>query len=297
MAEEPRSRPRSRWHSRLALVVLCGALFLVGLAPTGIPRISFTWFRPVEGFSEDDIRLFAEIKALGGEARFVDRKPRFLGYDRGRDSLSVGFHGRPISDERLVLFIRRYGDRIVDLDLSNTGLTDEHLRHLAGLKQLRQLRIGHFDTRDTSRKRVPRNSVTDRGLAHLKGLTSLGGLDISGLPVTDGGLEAIDDLPNLGALYLDRTLVRGPALSRLKSLPGIAVLYCDGSALTDEGLEHLKGANNLQLLSLVGVPLSGRGLAALKTLPKLNQLNVKKCGLGFEDLDDFRAARPTVKLE
>jgi hypothetical protein len=75
------------------------------------------------------------------------------------------------------------------------------------------------------------------------------------------------------------------------------VLYLDGSAATDEGLRHIRGANNLQVLSLSGVPLTGRGMAPLKSLPKLNRLGVKGCGVSFEDLEDFQVACPAVKLE
>src|SRR5262249_41754419 len=115
--------------------------------------------------------------------------------------------------------------------------------------------------------------------------------------VTDSGLDAIKDLPSLGGLYLNRTRVSGPGLGRLKSLPGLAVLYLDESDVTDAGLVHVVGAANHQFLSIVNVPLSGRGLTPLKALPRLDQLDVKGCGLDIEDLDAFLAARPSVKLE
>jgi hypothetical protein len=55
--------------------------------------------------------------------------------------------------------------------------------------------------------------------------------------------------------------------------------------------------SNLQVLSLSGVPLTDQGLASLKTLPKLNRLDIKGCGLLFEDLDAFQVARPAIELK
>ena len=81
------------------------------------------------------------------------------------------------------------------------------------------------------------------------------------------------------------------------ALPGLAVLYLDRSTITEEALRHLTGATNLQVLSLSGVPLTGQGLRYLKAVPKLKHLNIQGCGLGFEDIDNFQAARPEVKLE
>jgi hypothetical protein len=75
------------------------------------------------------------------------------------------------------------------------------------------------------------------------------------------------------------------------------VLYLDRSAVTEEALSHLNGATNLQMLSLRGVPLTGRGLKYLTLLPKLNQLDINNCGLGFEDIDEFQVVCPAVKLE
>ena len=69
------------------------------------------------------------------------------------------------------------------------------------------------------------------------------------------------------------------------------------SDVSDTRLDNLKGATNLQVLSLRGIPLAGRGLRFLTLLPKLKQLDINTCGLGFEDIDAFQVACPAVKLE
>jgi hypothetical protein len=282
----------------LVLGLLGTLLTFVGLALGTGGRPLIELFHRREGLSDSNFREIAEVKKLGGDAHFLRRSPGLFGLFGGRDLIDIGIRRRSFGDESLARLVKNYGDHLSGLELTNTGVTDAGLRHLAGLQYLTDLRIGNIDPRQAvPGAMLPLNKITDAGMVHLKGLTGLQVLNLGGLPITDAGLDEIKDLPNLGGLYLDRTQVRGPGLGRLKSLPGLAVLYLDGSAVTDEGLDYLKGANNLQLLSLVGVPLTGRGLAPLKALPKLNRLAIMGSGVSFEDLDDFQVARPTVKLE
>jgi hypothetical protein len=289
---------RPRWQSWLTLSMVGTFLTFVGLVvgSGGLPQIEL--FPKVEGISEADMRLMSELKKIGGGASFVERTPRFLGLFGGHDLIYFHFQGKAFDDKALARFVKTYGDQVWGLALSNTSVTDAGLRHLANLHQIHDLTIADIDEPySPPETALPLSKVTDLGLAHLKSLTTLGSLNLGGLPVTDSGLEAVKDLPNLGGLYLDRTQVRGPGLGWLKSLPGLAVLYLDGSAVTDEGLSHLKGATNLRVLSLARVPLTGRGLAHLTALPRLNQLGIAGCGLSFEDVDDFQVVCPSVKLE
>jgi hypothetical protein len=288
------SRP-PRWRSVLQLSILGLVLTFAGLTVGngGLPE--FELFPRTEGISEADSRHLDKIKKLGGEANFMERTPKFLGVFGGRDLLYYTFRGKAFDDDALARFVKAYGDRVWGLALVNTSVTDAGLRHLSGLPHIHDLDLGSADPLRGSAP-LP-TQITDAGLVHLKGMTSLRVLRLGDLPITDAGLDAIKDLPHLGGLYLWGTKVQGAGLGRLKSLPALAVLYLDRSALTEEALSHLKGATNLQMLSLRGVPLTGQGLKYLTLLPKLKQLDINNCGLGFEDIDDFEVACPAVKLE
>ena len=259
---QPRSgRPwRQRWRSWLALASLHDLDSHWPGPGLGASRLTELFEQP-QGLSDDDMRQIEAVRKLGGDAQFLQWTPGLFGRFGRRGLLHVSFHGKSFGDEALASFIKTYGDRLAGLYLSNTGITDAGLRHLAGLPNLRDLFLGNIDSRySRPGTTLPLNTITDAGLIHLKGLTNLRALNLGGLPVSDEGLDVLKDLPNLGGLYLDRTKVRGPWFGRLKSLPGLAVVYLDGSAMTDEGLSHLKGASNLQFLSLVDVPLTGAGI-------------------------------------
>lgn len=88
--------------------------------------------------------------------------------------------------------------------------------------------------------------ITDAGLAHLGGFTTLQILDLDNTHVTDAGLEHLRGLTNLRLLYLFNTRV------------------------TDAGLAHLRGLTVLQELSLYNTQVTDAGVAELRrVLPYL----------------------------
>ncbi len=73
---------------------------------------------------------------------------------------------------------------IVEVNLSNTQITNRGLMHLAGLTSLRVLGLGA-------------TQITGTGLVHLAGLTSLEELWLSDTQITDAGVAKLKEaLPN-----------------------------------------------------------------------------------------------------
>jgi len=60
---------------------------------------------------------------------------------------------------------------------------------------------------------LDRSSISDTGLAHLKGLTELSDLSLSGTRVTDAGLAHLAGLTRLLRLDLERTRISGAGLA------------------------------------------------------------------------------------
>ena len=95
-------------------------------------------------------------------------------------------------------------------------------------------RITSIDLRGTQ--------VTDAGLVHLKGLTSLKELILSYTQITDARLLHLKGLTSLQRLGLDGTQVTDAGLEHLKGLTGLEYVYLNNTQITDAGVEDLKKA-------------------------------------------------------
>jgi hypothetical protein len=142
-----------------------------------------------------------------------------------------------------------------------TQITDAGLVHLKGLTTLQELNL-LFVTR-----------VTDAGLVHLKGLTNLQELNLSGTKVTDGGLMHLKGLGKLQSLSLPNQITDA-GLVHLKRMSKLGTLNLGGTPISDAGLEHLKGLTKLQTLYLGNTLITDSGLVHLKGLTNLQTLNL-----------------------
>ena len=168
------------------------------------------------------------------------------------------------------------------LDLSRTKITDAGLEHLKPLNEVIELRLRYAE------------SVTDNGVAHIKGwkhlerldlrgtkitsrvfeslagLTTLRSLDIAFTRVSDEGFEELAALSRLEELAMGGNRILGPALSLLKLLPALRRLDAGGIqrvdsglwglALSDRNLEKLGALTQLEVLDLSGANIADRGL-------------------------------------
>jgi len=304
-AKSPR-RPRRRLRILLGLNALVALVYGFSqldpstakmLGPTGEYVFDLLHAQVgLESISPAGKRLKAAARAMGGEAIFVESSHRYFGLFGAPEQFHVRLNQGPIGDAELADLVKNYGELIWALDLRNTRVSDQGLRHLQGLSSLQQLTLGNDAIRFQPPHPIPVSPITDAGLVHLKGLTQLMHLDLSGLPITDSGLDALTDLPQLVSLYLNRTKIKGEGLARLKSLRSLVLLYLDDGELTDSGASVLAGASSLQLLSVRGVPLTAKGLKGLTALPRLQQLDLTGCGLLDEEVESLKASVPGVKI-
>ena len=134
---------------------------------------------------------------------------------------------------------------------TDAQVTDAGLEHLKGLTSLNKLRLKGAQ-------------VTDAGLKHLKGMTSLWYLDLRNTQITDAGLEHLNGLTSLNTLWLADTKITDAELDHLKGQSSLKVLGLEDTQITDAGLEHLKGLTNLNVLSLQGTQVTDAGLSEIK---------------------------------
>src|SRR5206468_36213 len=119
------------------------------------------------------------------------------------------------------------GERLREITLASTGVSDELLRNLGGLKHLRKLAL-----RTTE--------IGNLGVQHLSTLTGLEELDLDGATISDEGLAPLASLAKLRELWLSHTQITGAGLKHLRGLP-LETLHLSSSPINDQGLEQLSG--------------------------------------------------------
>lgn len=186
---------------------------------------------------------------------------------------------------------------VVEVNVWTTNFTDDDLKGLAGLTNVRKLRFA--GTR-----------ITGHGFKDLLELEHLTELDVSQTLVDDEGLKVIARLSRLRVLGLRATKVTDPGLqvlapltrleelsvasNRLGDTAALAIsanhkhlrrLYFDNSDLGDVGAVALATLPNLQTLAINGTRVKDKGLAEIVKLRTLETLY-----LSFSDVTDNSAA-------
>ena len=190
-------------------------------------------------------------------------------------------------------------DQLEGLELEHARLTDEGLRHLAGLRRLR-----HLDLKDTP--------ITDAGLAHLRGLRNLRELELDGTRVAGPGLVHLAGLVRLESLSVNSTPVDDAGLALLPDLPRLENLCFGGGVwitgasgdqrvvggITDAGLRHLERFAGLKWLQFTNSRITGPGLdRLLPRLPRLEYLGLHYTTVDLSDYDRIQKRYPELKID
>lgn len=102
-------------------------------------------------------------------------------------------------------------DRMSEVNLGRSKVTDAGLASLAGMKNLKKLHL-------------PNTAVTDAGIDSLIVLTNLEYLNLFNTKITDTGLAKLEKLPNLKRLFVWQTGATKPAAEALHAkLPGLVI--------------------------------------------------------------------------
>jgi len=198
---------------------------------------------------EDDSKTEKAIQALGGRVIRRSNVP-------GKQIIVVILTSTKLTDAALKeLELARFKG-LVGLGLRGTQVTDEGMKHLGLLKNLRILSLGN-------------TKVTDVGLNELAGLKSLGTLELDQTEVTNAGMKVVAGFKSLVWLELEYTKVTDVGLKDLAGLNGLERLDVGANKVTDASVKELAGHKSLKTLLLYGTQLSDAGVVELRqALPK-----------------------------
>jgi len=145
-------------------------------------------------------------------------------------------------------------------------------------------------------RRLVIEKATDKGLRHLKGLTSLTTLYIWSVQVGDAELQYLEGLTALTELYVWSTQVGDAGLQYLKGLTALTNLDLAYTEVTDAGLQYLKGLTALTVLHLGYTAVTDAGLQHLKGLTALTLLNLHGTAVTDPGIDQLRKALPNLMV-
>ena len=152
--------------------------------------------------SRREAEVVKRIEAAGGRVMPISSA------DPTRE-ISFYLAGEKIKDEQLK-DIGAVSD-VIWLNLANTGVTNEGLKQIAGMK-LKKLHL-------------EKTSIGDAGLAHLKEMGDLEYLNLYATSVTDEGLKNLAGLSKLKHVYVWQSKVTDAGMKSLeKQIPGLKVV-------------------------------------------------------------------------
>jgi len=205
--------------------------------------------------------------------------------------------GKGLSDQAIASFAKL--KNLQALNLGDSKVTDNGLRHIAGLTKLRWLSLGGAQNvtnrglvhlKDLKNLEVLNLEVTrtdSRGLVHLKGLTKLREVRLANelqALANATGLKHLANMTDMRKLDARGLCAGDDDLKHLRNMTKLEDLNLCYTTVTDKGLEHLGGLTALKDLDLFGTGVTGDGLKHLRNLKNLRNLV-----LGFCPLEDSAA--------
>lgn len=212
----------------------------------------------------------------------------------------VDFSGTNITDEDVRSLSEMKPVRIRSLNLSNTNITDGAMKHIASLRDLREVDLRH-------------TRITDEGFAKLRRCKLLLNVQVFGTGVSYDALAALEKaqptevyfcqtkalaeleklgvecggVPILNNVEVGLDIGGGGGIGR-----GLAALrvFADGARFTATDFAHLSWCKELESLGLCDCQIPAGGISRLRTLANLRTLRLLHCDLRegqARELKDF----------
>lgn len=206
--------------------------FLIGITVVGtfvglIGRSYVIRERAAEALARTTYTSHMIILNEGPIDRLARALLRLAGY-KG-DSTRYGSRDRRIDRSDTDLSLLKYFPELEELIIARPGLSDDDLRELRSLVNLRSLTLC-----PPVNERQGRTRITDVGLTCLRGMPKLEFLGIDCPHVTDRGLGELVALRSLRGIDISSDQITVAGVGQLRSLPNLEELCVSGKQLNDE---------------------------------------------------------------
>ncbi len=175
-------------------------------------------------------------------------------------------------------------DEVTTIIIDHANLTDAGIMRLAGMKQLRRLRIRDFEDGNVQ--------VGDPGLAALAALPAIEEIYVACPNATDAAAAALAKAGQLKSLNLNQTRLTDAGLAEIARLEKLETLRLGSAKITDAGLAHVGKMPGLRHLILIDSPLTDAGLDYLRELPSLESLYIHGTQITEKGLSELAKAKP-----
>jgi Leucine-rich repeat (LRR) protein len=194
-------------------------------------------------------------------------------------------------------------ENLRELTFRNTRVADTGLKYLVGIKQLRSLWIEKESVSNVGLSNIKKLTqlekltineagITDARLDFLKGMKNLLEIDLTGNRITDSGLQQLKDIAQLEKLVLCDTDITDAGLTHLKEMKQLKYLYLYNTNITDAGLKQLGEFENLRVLGLLGTKVTDAGLKYLVKMTQLQELILHDTNTTFPARDKLQKVLP-----
>lgn len=197
--------------------------------------------------------------------------------------LTMIYRGQDRGDS-LALLTETNFDQLNEQYFAWLKLTDVDLAGIPSPPRLKNLSLGN-------------TNVTDAGLAHLAGCTSLEWLDVSRTKTTDKGLARLSQATMLKQLFLEGTLVTEESFGLIATLTQLEELDLTRLQLSDAALAKLEPLKKLKILHLAHTPVSDEAIPHLAKLKNLDEIDTSGTRITADGLQQLRTALPNLQTQ
>lgn len=174
---------------------------------------------------------------------------------------------------------------LVGLSKNSRSLADDQtLEQISCLTSLETLELGWSE------------KITDEGLRHLRGLKNLKTLYLYRTRLRGPGLKYIAELPHLQTLVLVDSHIDDSAMIFFKHMQELSTLHLGNTQITDASLPEIAKSRSIKLLTLDNTEISDVGLKALEQLSILEHLDVARTNVSLAGVTDFRKVLPRCNV-